>query len=160
MREVIGLCTAGVKPWPLLISGTVGVGKTCAMLALCDHAPGSRYWTLEGFCELLLDARNGRAVQSRGVERVPLYPQTLWEEIDRCPLLAIDEIGAREKVSDFTYSTLQRLLDARAGRPTAIATNLLPAQLRSILDDRIVSRMYAGTSVHVEGPDRRARRVA
>lgn len=158
LREVLAEVTGGNAPWPLLIGGSVGVGKTCAALALCDHVDASRYWTLEGFCELLRDAQHGRAWQTRGTDRVQLYPHLIWDEVANTPLLVIDEIGCRERASDHVYTTLQKILDARMGRPSVLITNLPAAQLRTLFDDRIVSRLFCGTAIYLEGKDRRLAR--
>src|SRR5688572_13095367 len=39
LKRTIGECLYGLSPWPLLIHGSCGAGKTCAALAACDQFP-------------------------------------------------------------------------------------------------------------------------
>ena len=70
-------------------------------------------------------------------------------------LCVIDEIGAREKVSDHQYETLKTAIDRRQGQPLVLISNVSPPELSRVFDDRIASRCGAGTVVEVIGPDQR-----
>src|SRR3990167_4114582 len=59
LRAIIRSLLAGEKPWPLVLLGPAGTGKTCAALCLLDHAGGS-YWTVGMLCDRLIQAQQGR----------------------------------------------------------------------------------------------------
>lgn len=84
-----------------------------------------------------------------------LHAENLWTELAESNLVVLDEIGGRERVSDHHYETVKRILDDREGRPLICLSNLDAARLAAIYDDRIVSRLMAGTTVILSGRDRR-----
>ena len=49
-----GLC-AGKLRWPLFLHGTVGTGKTCAALALCDVVRRAAYCTAEDAADWIMN---------------------------------------------------------------------------------------------------------
>lgn len=155
LRDAILDCSEGRSPWPLLVSGSVGVGKTAAALVTCDYVPGSRYWEFDDFCDLLRDAELGRAHIDMGTETRQMFPVNLWNEVRRTPLLVLDDVGCQDRASDFVYKALKKALDARSYTPLILATNLDANGLRAVFDNRIVSRMFAGTAIRLEGADRR-----
>jgi hypothetical protein len=133
---------AGKAPWPLLLHGPAGGGKTCAALALADFAESAAYWTADG----LVDAHMGPGKVD------------VWEAVQGKALVILDEIGAREKVTDLAYSTIKQLVDVRemsCNRVAIYVSNLGPDRLAGLLDDRLASRMLCGTVVEVAGEDRR-----
>jgi DNA replication protein DnaC len=71
-------------------------------------------------------------------------------------LLMFDDLGAGQ-LTDWSTDTLHRLVDARwAGqRPMIVTTNLTAAELRDILNERIVSRLLHSTQVALEDVDHR-----
>jgi hypothetical protein len=133
---------AGKAPWPLLLHGPAGSGKTCAALALADFAESAGYWTADG----LIDAHMGPGKAD------------VWEAVQGKGLVILDEIGAREKVTDLAYSTIKQFVDVRemiCNRVAIYNSNLGPDRLAGLLDDRIASRLLCGTVVEVKGDDRR-----
>lgn len=77
-----------------------------------------------------------------------------WREAD---LFAIDDLGART-VNDWTADAIAELIDQRwqQRRPTLIATNLTPGEIRGVLGDRAASRLGdAATVAQFTGADRR-----
>src|SRR5579871_4146389 len=136
LREMIGKLTKGELPWPLLMLGPAGSGKTCA-----------------GLCEVFIQAQQGRLTMP--VNGRLVYPENLWAELAGTALVVLDELGAREKVTEFHYDTMKRLLDEREGRPLICVSNLNIGQLGRIYDDRVASRLAAGTAVALDGTDRR-----
>ncbi len=149
---MIGKLTKGELPWPLLMLGPAGSGKTCAALCLLDHA-GGFYYTAAGLCEVFIQAQQGRLTMP--VNGRLVYPENLWAELAGTALVVLDELGAREKVTEFHYDTMKRLLDEREGRPLICVSNLNIGQLGRIYDDRVASRLAAGTAVALDGTDRR-----
>lgn len=154
LRLAIRSAVRGESPWPLVLSGRAGVGKTCAALCLLDHA-GGLYFTAGGLADAAIQA-------SKGTLRTPgggsVGPAALWAEIGSTALVVLDELGARERVSDWHYEQVKRLLDDREGKPLIVVTNLKLAEVTQLYDDRVASRLSAGTVVGVDGPDQRATR--
>ncbi len=145
---------SGNSPWPLFLSGPAGVGKTCAALCLLDLA-GGEYHTVSGLCDLLIRAQQGRLewhYQGRGGI---VWPERLWAAIAAAPLVVLDEIGTREKVSDAHYEAVRTAIDKRHGRPFVAISNFDLSHLARLYDDRVFSRLAAGTVVELDGADRR-----
>lgn len=137
---------AGTQPWPLLMHGEPGTGKTCAALALLDHALTGAYVTCTELVERTHKGYNGGV----GIR---------WEEHfgpqRRC-LVVLDELGTRKTITDTHYESVQRMLDLREHYPLILISNLGPDEIANLYDDRIASRCVAGTRVEVKGIDRRA----
>jgi hypothetical protein len=72
-----------------------------------------------------------------------------------CPLVVLDELGTKDKVTDTAYEVVQDLLDRREGWPLVVISNHPPEVIGELYDSRIVSRCEAGTKVNYTGPDRR-----
>lgn len=150
LRVILGELTTGNRPWPLVLLGEAGSGKTCAALCAVDRY-GGWYQTLPDFCRKVIDAQHERLVWSSGHLRSEHELWAAWADV---PLAVLDEIGARERVSDFHYETLKRLIDLREGKPAIFVSNLPLELLYQIYDDRIASRLTAGT-IYCTGRDRR-----
>jgi DNA replication protein DnaC len=145
LRELFRELTAGRAPWPLFLFGNVGGGKTSAALALCDVVATAAYFTADGLCCAIL-------------EQDPSSVRDLWQTIEAKSLIVLDEIGARSNTTDFAYSTLKRAIDARdqhAGRAAVYISNLGPAELARLYDERLASRILCGTRFELSGTDRR-----
>ncbi len=137
----------GAQPWPLFLFGPTGAGKTLAALSLCDHARTASYHTAEGLCDTTIELKYR-----------PDELRDLWETIATKDLVVLDEIGIRGQASDFAYTTLKRLADARemhAGRVAIYISNLPPREVATLYDDRICSRLLCGTRFELKGRDRR-----
>lgn len=155
MLSTLAAVVEGRSPWPLYLYGGVGVGKTCAALALADYVPETLYETEASHGELCTQAASGRLEWYReGVGGV-LTQNQLWRGYRRAPLVILDEIGSREKVSDFRYECLYRLVDERDGLPTILIGNCSLADLAAVYDERITSRIGVGTVVFADLPDQR-----
>ncbi len=123
----------------------IATGKTLASLALADFTKTAVYWPIENLCEHVL---RGDA----------LDVAASWRAIAGDDLAILDEIGERDQVGDLYLTTLKRFLDTRAMHQQSIAvyiSNLAPADLPELFDDRIVSRLLAGTVFELAGDDRR-----
>lgn len=148
----------GELPWPLFLYGPPGTGKTSAALCVLDYADGD-YLTLTGFCERLIAAQHGRVnVYHLGQGRT-IWPEKMWEVVEKSTTLVADEIGAstRDRSTPFQYEALKKLLDLRYGTPTIFISNLDLKDLQRLYDDRITSRLAQGTVVLLDGPDRRVK---
>jgi hypothetical protein len=158
LRAHVRRVVAGEAPWPLVIHGPVGTGKTCAALVLLDHvAPAPPYYqnrptsyqTASELAERVIEAQQGR---------LEVWVPDLWKMIRDDALVVLDELGARSRVSDHHYDCVKRLIDERLGRPLVVVSNLALDQVAEVYDDRIASRLAAGTVVLLKGDDRRLRK--
>lgn len=152
LRRSIREMTGGWRRWPVYIFGPVGVGKTAAVLTLIDQVEGSKYMTA---AEMMVDvraARSKRLVSNTGHDISERELLRRWTE---STLLVIDEVGQRRDPTAWTDETIQRVLDDRIDKPTILIGNHDLADLAKVMDDRVVSRLSAGTIIHVDGEDRR-----
>lgn len=148
LRTLIRECVAGAQPWPLLLWGTPGTGKTCAGLVLLDYAGGMYFPAQTLANEIAAAYRNELRFSAKAI----------WGEVAKTSLVVLDEIGARSKVTDHQYDCLKRVLDDREGKPLVCISNLDLESIAQVYDDRIASRLAAGTVGHVVGEDRRLKR--
>ena len=138
LRETIGGLLRGELPWPLLLWGAAGRGKTCAALLMVDAVPVSVYVCLDDLMEHAFDRS-----------------ASIWRLTHEAMLVVVDELGTRQQDFDREYCAVKRLADLREHRPAVWISNHGPERLRAIYDDRICSRLCCGTVVEVTGPDRR-----
>ena len=144
----------GKAPWPLFLYGPAGTGKTCAGLCLLDHAWGE-FWTAATLAQTVIEVMHGRLTWHHEGRTGNYTLTTFWRRLATAPLIVLDEIGCRDRVSDHHYECVQRLLDDRAGMPLIAISNLDREKLAGLYDDRISSRLSVGTVVHLTGDDRR-----
>lgn len=147
LRDVFRELASGQIEWPLFIHGDVGSGKTRAALCLCDFADTAAYWSIDRLASIEIGDDIDAKCQ-------------MWRDVERKDLVVLDELGQREKIGDLHSSTLQRFLDERENQNHAMAIYIsnVPAKgLGGIYDDRIVSRLLAGTVFHLDGDDRRVK---
>ena len=149
-------CTAGDAAWPLFTFGAVGTGKTCAAAYLCDRVAGRcAFRDFADLCAEHQDAKFGRLIWSGTHSETHVSPGEFWDDWRRYALCVVDEIGARDTVTDHQYETLKRAVDGRYGLPLMLISNIDLDRLARVFDDRIASRCAAGTVVRIEGEDRR-----
>lgn len=154
----IRACCEGQSPWPLLLQGPAGTGKTCIALLLCDAVRGSViYYTAAELTERIHLATYHDLRADDGVAAKParVYPQEIWKSWSDANLAVLDDLGTREKATDTHYETVKRAIDVRTGRPLVLTTNLDLDMLAAVYDDRMASRCAGGTVLHIGGPDRR-----
>jgi DNA replication protein DnaC len=160
LKAMIRSLSLGEASWPLLLFGSAGSGKTCVGLCIGDMASyriNSLFCDLPGLCLLLNQIRTSGLWTTGYPPRVRSEPD-VWREWAHAGLAVLDEIGARAVVSDHHFETLKRALDLREGKPAVYISNLDPAQLTALYDDRIASRLASGTVVRLSG-DRRLDKV-
>lgn len=150
LREMFRKLCRGEIAWPLLISGPTGTGKTCAALALVDFIPKGEFLTEAGLIEALNHRRENGDL-----------PAT-WKQIENASLFVLDEFGLKNTPTQYNCETILRLLDTRIARPTIITINStcdnagdLLDEVSRLYDDRIASRLSAGTVFFLKGDDRR-----
>lgn len=133
----------GLRPWPLVLTGATGGGKTCMGLILSDNYAGL-YFTTSEFCERARKADCGHLQSSAGY---PVSLKEVWDQWRRAPLAVLDELGGRAFVSDHHFDCVLRAIDDREGQPLVVITNLTLEDLGETYDGRISSRLAAGTIV-------------
>lgn len=141
----------GMTPWPLVLTGPPGTGKTCAALCVLDLVRGYCYsQTLDGACKELIAAMKGEVPGAPSIDSEIAW----WDRWKQAECTLLDEIGQRNP-SDYTFEVVKRAIDARHGRPAIFVSNLPLAQLRNAYDERVFSRLNAGTAIEMAGRDRR-----
>lgn len=149
--SMITACAESGDAWPLVMIGDVGTGKTCAALCLLDLVPLRRYWTVACLCEQLIEVQQGRAEYGQQTDNLAWW----WKRYRDYDCVVVDELGARDRVSDFQYETVKRALDERVDLPAVFISNLGLDRLADVYDDRIASRLAGGTVIRFDGEDRR-----
>lgn len=156
VRCAIRECLHGRSPWPLLLFGEPGSGKTCAALCVHDYV-GGLFTTIEDLCDDVREAMNGAAVWESGYGKTV---KEIWSDWAGASVCTLDELATRDKVSDHHYSTLKRAIDTREGRPLVAISNYDLDGLARVYDARIASRLCCGTLVPMDGDRRLARKRA
>lgn len=145
--------------WPLVFVGAVGTGKTCAALCLADAAFSSIYYTVADLNAELRRAMDGKNGPDDGHGWRPTE-WSIWECWKKADLAILDEIGVREKATDWQYEIVKRCIDTREGRPALFISNLELQDIAERYDDRISSRLAGGTVIKFAGQDLRLQHLA
>lgn len=119
---------------------------------------GSAYWASLAELTDTLKAYMANHTQmiTSGTSVVELTQVGFWRKLRTCDLVCVDELGTKA-ATDHRYDSLLRLLDERAGRPLILTGNLEPVdKLGEVYDDRVHSRILAGTIIEVCGDDQRS----
>jgi len=154
VRKTLRELVAGKAPWPLTLTGPVGVGKTCTALALLDYSGGC-YKTATGLCEALIECQQGRMDWYKEGRGCTIRPRMFWRILSEEPLVVLDELGIRGAVTDHHYEAVKTLIEERHRKPLIVISNLDLAAVARVYDARIASRLAAGTVLEMVGPDRR-----
>ncbi len=155
LRVAIRGLLLGTNKWPLFVHGAAGTGKTRAALCLLDYCETSVYRTVGELCDTLIQAQQGRLEWYHDGHGGKTWPENIWKAIRMAAVVVLDEIGTRERVSDFTYDTVKRVIDEREGKPLVCCSNMDLPKIERLYDDRIASRLAAGIVIHLVGADRR-----
>jgi hypothetical protein len=154
LRAVISEVCLAARPWPLLLYGEAGSGKTCAAMCMVDVYGG---W-FAGLGDMVDDywlAQRGQLQTSSGYAWTFSEFRAMWT---RANLAVLDEIGERREVSEAHYETTKKLVDwreKRGLRPTVYISNRKPDEIGRIYGDPLASRLTGGTVVRVDGDRRR-----
>ena len=82
----------------------------------------------------------------------------IWDAWRNAHLVVLDEVGARDKVSDHHRETIKYALDHRQGKPAVVISNhLTVTHFAGLYGDPIASRLASGTQAWLKG-DRRVDR--
>jgi hypothetical protein len=141
----------GESPWPLVLIGETGAGKTCTALCLHDYFQGW-YTTLADLHQRRNECLGERLFWDDSGAIVVRMTE-FWSQWEKAGLCTVDEIGIREP-TEAGYETLKSAIDRREQRPLIIITNLNMREIDALYDDRIASRLIAGTVLEMTG-DRR-----
>lgn len=144
-------CSCRGGPWPLVFTGGVGTGKTCAALCLLDQVKSRQYQTVGSLCEELIAVFDGQREYGQRTDNVTAW----WRRWGEADCVVLDELAARDRVSDFHYDTVKRAIDRRIDMPSVFISNLGLDDISKVYDDRIASRLVAGTLIRFDGDDRR-----
>lgn len=139
------LLAAGVSQ-NLILTGPVGTGKTWAIWRAAEEAVRDGY---ERLIVITTASRFRRAVAPATAD------VREFERYCAAGLLVLDDVGAFG-LSEWDLDNLMELVDARwaAQLPTAVTSN--EPDLRSLLGERISSRLaHKALIVELDGPDRR-----
>lgn len=154
LRAKIRGLVMGELRWPLFVHGPAGTGKTCAALCLLDYA-GGMYFTTCGLAETRTQVQQGRLEYYHESRGGIMSTERWWRDIRRAPLFVLDELGARDRVSDHVYETAYLCIDERGGLPLVVLSNWGLEKIAQLFDDRVASRLSKGTVVELTGQDRR-----
>lgn len=130
------------RRFPIFIHGGTGTGKTC-LAALLYQTADSPLWRR---CDDFL--------LSLATSRGDVFFRTEQAKATSCSCLFLDDIGLREP-TETMQQILFDFLELRKGKPMVITSNHSPEGLTDLYDDRIRSRILAGTIIEMKGPDRR-----
>lgn len=134
----------------LLLYGGMGTGKTHLLAAAFYALLANKRYPVYTLTPALLDhVREGLDMEQPGAFGARFHA------VQRAPILILDDLGA-EKRSEWSDELLFKLLDYRyrEALPTAVATNLIPADLEPRIASRLQDRALS-TVVMMRGPDYR-----
>ena len=127
--------------WPLYIYGNPGSGKTCIAALIYEAFTRRPMWSrADDFLLEYVDRGDGR--------------KALQAKVDGTPCLFLDDLGVRPPTPPMLQAIFD-VLEMRKGRPVVIVSNHDLRKLSEIYDERIVSRLSAGTVLEIRGQDRR-----
>ncbi len=150
VRRTIHDVCAGELPWPLVLLGETGAGKTCIGLLLADFRY-HLYYTVGDWCARINAAKMGQLTN----DVCRLFEPNVWDEWSGARLTVLDELGLRDPTSA-RFETVEKAIDTREGRPAVYISNLSLEVLQQVYDERISSRLSAGTVIEMSG-DRRVK---
>ena len=127
--------------WPLYIYGNPGSGKTCIAALIYEAFTRRPMWSrADDFLLEYVDRGDGR--------------KALQAKVDGTPCLFLDDLGVRPPTPPMLQAIFD-VLEMRKGRPIVIVSNHDLRKLSELYDERIVSRLSAGTVLEIRGQDRR-----
>lgn len=130
------------RRFPLYIHGPTGTGKSCLAALVFSMLHQMPMWRRAD--EFLIDI---------ATKRNDGWP-ALKEKIRHSPCLFLDDLGLRPPTESM-FHALFDVMELRANRPLVICSNKTLSQLAALYDDRIISRLSAGTQLLIDGEDRR-----
>lgn len=137
-------------PW-LLLYGGMGSGKTHLLAAAFNALMAQGRYPLYTLVPALLD----HVREGLDDEKKPGEYGARFRAVREAPILILDDLGA-EKRSEWSDELLFKLLDYRYRQelPTAVASNLIPADLELRIASRLQDRSLS-VALLMSGPDYR-----
>lgn len=155
------------RQWPIYLTGPTGTGKSSAaafcfrrvLESVADEATQDNHWprfiAWPEFCSRLIAARmGGITIHNEDGQTYAADERSWWRRWSTRRLVVIDEIGLRT-ANEVRQEAMWQLLETRRGLPTILTGNLDAEALRTTFDDRVLSRLVAGTWIDVIGKDQR-----
>jgi chromosomal replication initiation ATPase DnaA len=130
------------KRWPLYLHGPTGTGKTTLAALIYEGWDRVPMWYRADDYLIDFADRDGRA--------------KMREKVAATPCLFLDDLGVRPPTPPMMQALFDTL-EIRARKPIVIVSNLNAQQLSNVYDERIVSRIVAGTTIAIVSDDRRAK---
>ena len=143
------------KRYPILLHGPTGTGKTSLAACLYRSLGHTPKWfeTIEFIRWIQQCRKEGITMLPGAAQEVP--EAKIWESrIERPDFIMFDDLGHRT-ATDSQYEIIYELLNRRGKKPAVYSSNLSPAGILKIFDDRVASRLSAGTVIHLTGNDAR-----
>ena len=156
--DVIRLLTEATR-YPIYLWGVPGCGKTSIAGLIYMGACGRPLWinAVEGLRAVATSCAEPQPLCGFG--SVPLREAEHWAELDARSLVVLDDIALRDRASDAQFEVMQKFLTVRQGLPTIITGNLSIGKVATVYDDRVASRLAAGTCIEITGADMRLHRA-
>ena len=120
----------------LILSGQAGLGKTFLLGCIRSSLEEKGVSVVSLSSYKLLQRLRAVHFHEEGAEEA-------FDELTRCPVLLIDDLGSEPVLKNVSEEYLCVLLDERmrTGRHTVITTNLTPPQMKEIYSERVASRL-------------------
>lgn len=160
LRSATHECATGRSPWPLFVHGPVGCGKSRYALCIFDFFV-SLFFDFSDLLSEYIDLRRGelRHCDSRLLswDSESRVREVKWiEALGGRELFILDDIARKQDTEAATARDLMcRFLDKRELLPTILISNLNPAEIAEVYDDRVASRICGGTIYKMERHDMR-----
>lgn len=170
VRKIVvdGDTNDGRNPYPILLWGPTGTGKSYVAALMHSHYEGSSVFVRANrFIQDIITCRSSRfkTVSQRYQGGDPQYfgeaydrsEKQIWNMALRSDSLwVIDELMLDNPTAT-ARDVIYTLVDLRQGKPTIITCNrdLAGIASKAMYDDRVASRISCGTQIHVGGDDRR-----
>ena len=143
--------------WPLYVFGQQGRGKSCLAALLYQVWTARAVWYDVG--DLLGQVKSCRrdgSVDVAGPDgRIFDFSEAaVFDRLTKANLLVLDDIGIRTP-TDVDIEILTRAVNARAGKPLIVTSNLNAAELTNAFGARLASRLLAGQPLCLAASDRR-----
>jgi DNA replication protein DnaC len=133
----------------LLITGSVGTGKTHLAAAMSRHL-------LEAGTDAVFRRWAQFYADMRETYRTNASEASILRPLIGAGFLVMDDLGAGSLTDHERRSTLE-LMRQNENRPTIVTTNWNVAKISQVMDDRIASRLAGFTCLELLGRDLRTR---
>ena len=143
--------------WPLYVFGQQGRGKSCLAALIHQVWPTRAVWLdVSDLLSQVKTCRRNGLVEIAGPDGryFEFSEAALFDRFGNAGLLVLDDIGIRTP-TDVDIEIITRAVNARAGKPLIVTSNLKPDELNAAFGARLASRLLAGVPLCLAGSDRR-----